>query len=425
VMGAWPHVGLQPRRCTRHGDQDSAMGSRLLGFGLNPLCIHGETVCRRLDAAPSAPIPFGAGQLCRSLLSSSAPQRCKPSSTRAWTPHAPDRTSAIGLSIAGRDVPALYLTGGPRHAGDHVVPLLPLSGVRHALGRRAHRCDATHRRVAMRCQHCSRRRTETVETLPYVGPRAYVVTLCAVRTLRCIVCCRMDMHVPDLPALDRVIRRLARDEPLRSPELEFREGSWQVARWSPNSQPTANWALHRTRDRSRAAGSYRRGHGVREASAAIRLGRLRPPIRIGVDLARRGGIAGPSARIRNSRGARTRTDRWCPARAWSLWSARVPDRWGNAAVARGLADSRWYLISAVLSDAISGRVGASPERMSCVQRPSPGRGSAESALPEVRKLCDRSASHRRSSEKCSVLRLQGLRPCLRRVPSRGRAHLND
>jgi len=50
----------------------------------------------------------------------------------------------------------------------------------------------------------------------------------------------MDMHVPDLPALDRVIRRLARDEPLRSPELEFREGSWQVARWSPNSQPTAN-----------------------------------------------------------------------------------------------------------------------------------------------------------------------------------------
>ena len=92
----------------------------------------------------------------------------------------------------------------------------------------------------MRCQHCGCGRTETVEKLPYVGPRAYVVTLCAVRTLRCTVCGRTDMYVPDLPALDRVIRRLARDEPLRSPELEFRDGVWRVARWLSNSQPTAN-----------------------------------------------------------------------------------------------------------------------------------------------------------------------------------------
>jgi hypothetical protein len=48
------------------------------------------------------------------------------------------------------------------------------------------------------------------------------------------------MHVPELFALDRVIRRLARDEPLRSPELEFRDGNWQVAKWSTASQPTVN-----------------------------------------------------------------------------------------------------------------------------------------------------------------------------------------
>lgn len=92
----------------------------------------------------------------------------------------------------------------------------------------------------MRCQRCGSRRTETDETLPYVGPRAYVVTLRAVRTLRCTICGRTDMHVPDLPALDRVIRRLARYEPMRSPELEFRDGSWHIARWSTDSQPTAN-----------------------------------------------------------------------------------------------------------------------------------------------------------------------------------------
>jgi hypothetical protein len=46
--------------------------------------------------------------------------------------------------------------------------------------------------------------------------------------------------VPDLLALDCVIRRLARDEPLRSPELEFRDGIWRVAKWSTDSQPTAN-----------------------------------------------------------------------------------------------------------------------------------------------------------------------------------------
>ena len=92
----------------------------------------------------------------------------------------------------------------------------------------------------MRCQRCGGRCTEIDEALPYVGPRAYVVTLRAVRSLRCTVCGRTDMHVPDLLALDRVIRRLARDEPLRSPELEFRDGTWQVAKWSSDSQPTAN-----------------------------------------------------------------------------------------------------------------------------------------------------------------------------------------
>ena len=57
------------------------------------------------------------------------------------------------------------------------------------------------------------------------------------------------------------------------------------------------------------------------------------------------------------------------------------------------------------SSTSSGPRWLSPERMSCVQRPSPGRGSAESALPEVRKLDDRSAPHCRSPERCSLLRL--------------------
>ena len=95
----------------------------------------------------------------------------------------------------------------------------------------------------MHCHRCGGAVLEVRATLPYVGPGEYVVELHDVQSLRCSACRMARLQVPELQALDVLIRALAREQPRRTPQLTFRDGHWRVAAWSadedrPPGEPT-------------------------------------------------------------------------------------------------------------------------------------------------------------------------------------------
>ena len=77
-----------------------------------------------------------------------------------------------------------------------------------------------------------RRSSKSERTVLYVGPHGYVVELCDVKALRCGGCGTGQLVVPGLRALDVLIRLLAVEQPHRTPQLAFRNGSWRVVAWS-------------------------------------------------------------------------------------------------------------------------------------------------------------------------------------------------
>jgi len=95
----------------------------------------------------------------------------------------------------------------------------------------------------MHCHRCGGAVLEAHKTLPYVGPGEYIVELRDVQSLRCSACRASIRQVPDLHALDVLIRTLAKERPRRT-QLAFRDGRWRVAAWSsiaddlPSGQPT-------------------------------------------------------------------------------------------------------------------------------------------------------------------------------------------
>jgi hypothetical protein len=86
--------------------------------------------------------------------------------------------------------------------------------------------------LTVRCARCAATVVEVRETVPYIGPHGYVVELRDVQALRCGVCGTGQLVVPGLRALDVLIRVLAVEQPHRTPQLAFRNGSWRVVGWS-------------------------------------------------------------------------------------------------------------------------------------------------------------------------------------------------
>ena len=84
----------------------------------------------------------------------------------------------------------------------------------------------------MRCARCAASLVDIRETVPYVGPHGYVVELRDVQALRCGACGTGQLMVPGLRVLDVLIRVLAAEQPHRTPQLAFRNGSWRVVAWS-------------------------------------------------------------------------------------------------------------------------------------------------------------------------------------------------
>ena len=80
----------------------------------------------------------------------------------------------------------------------------------------------------MRCRHCGGVVVETLETFPYIGPPGYLVELRDVDTTRCAMCGVGAWHLPDLPALNVLIRALACDQPHAIPQLTFEGDRWRV-----------------------------------------------------------------------------------------------------------------------------------------------------------------------------------------------------
>jgi hypothetical protein len=93
---------------------------------------------------------------------------------------------------------------------------------------RAARGAASGRHVTVRCRRCGGVVVETLETFPYIGPRVYLVELREVDTIRCAMCGVGEWHVPELQALDVLIRALATAQPHAIPQLTFKHDRWRI-----------------------------------------------------------------------------------------------------------------------------------------------------------------------------------------------------
>ena len=78
------------------------------------------------------------------------------------------------------------------------------------------------------CRRCGGTIRITYETVPYiaVGPR--VVELRNVVVRRCSVCSHMGIEVPDVGALDVLVRCLCAESTHDLPRLEYADGRWRI-----------------------------------------------------------------------------------------------------------------------------------------------------------------------------------------------------
>ena len=78
------------------------------------------------------------------------------------------------------------------------------------------------------CRRCGGTVRLTYETVPYiaVGPR--VVELRNVAVRRCSVCSHMGIEVPDVRALDVLVRCLCVESTHDMPRLEYADGRWRI-----------------------------------------------------------------------------------------------------------------------------------------------------------------------------------------------------
>jgi hypothetical protein len=81
--------------------------------------------------------------------------------------------------------------------------------------------------ASLACRRCGGNVRLAYETVPYtaVGPR--VVELRNVAVRRCSVCGHMGIDVPDVRALDVLVRCLC-VENTHVPRLEFADGRWRI-----------------------------------------------------------------------------------------------------------------------------------------------------------------------------------------------------
>ena len=78
------------------------------------------------------------------------------------------------------------------------------------------------------CGRCGGTVRLTYETIPYlaVGPR--VVELRNVAVRRCLVCGHIGIEVPDVRALDVLVRCLCVESAHDMPRLEYADGRWRI-----------------------------------------------------------------------------------------------------------------------------------------------------------------------------------------------------
>jgi YgiT-type zinc finger domain-containing protein len=81
----------------------------------------------------------------------------------------------------------------------------------------------------MPCKRCGGGLIETSESLPYIGPRGCLVELRDVRAIRCAICGVGEWHLPELQALDVLIRALAIEQPHGIPPLVYKHDHWTFA----------------------------------------------------------------------------------------------------------------------------------------------------------------------------------------------------
>jgi hypothetical protein len=83
---------------------------------------------------------------------------------------------------------------------------------------------------AMTCRRCGSKLHVAHETLPYIAEGPCVVELRNVEVRRCSVCGHMGIDVPDVRALDVLVRRLRVETTHVVPQLEYEDGRWRMSR---------------------------------------------------------------------------------------------------------------------------------------------------------------------------------------------------
>ena len=144
-------------------------------------------------------------------------------------------------------LPAVPVSGStPRHYDHYHAPELYLHPLRLRVDAGADiyfAASAARRAVTAHCSRCGATVAEKRETLPYVGPGQYIVELRDVRSVRCNNCGAGHLQIPELRALDVLIRALSREQPERTPRLGFQNGRWRVVAWSEDADASSGEAV--------------------------------------------------------------------------------------------------------------------------------------------------------------------------------------
>ena len=129
----------------------------------------------------------------------------------------------------------MLVFGGQTDASDFLGPLPQMSSLRPCVGPSAatpilggELKMQTVAHATSACLRCGGSVRLAYETIPYlaVGPR--VVELRNVAVRRCSVCGHMGIDVPDVRALDVLVRCLCVESTAVVPRLEYADGRWRI-----------------------------------------------------------------------------------------------------------------------------------------------------------------------------------------------------
>jgi hypothetical protein len=81
----------------------------------------------------------------------------------------------------------------------------------------------------MECRQCGANVQESHETVPYIAPGPCVVELRNVLVRRCVGCKQMEIEVPDVSALDVLVRCLPVEGTAAMPQLVYEDGQWRAS----------------------------------------------------------------------------------------------------------------------------------------------------------------------------------------------------